>query len=58
MNCQCEHVDHIDEEPQHQVPATSKAKLIYGAYCLCEDCDANHYDDGDRLAPSEPLERD
>jgi hypothetical protein len=59
--CQCEHIDHtIDDrrKPAHweNVPATSRARLIYGMFYLCEACDTNHYDDGDRTAPSEPLE--
>lgn len=57
MKCQCEHVRHLDEDPQHwdTIEATSKAKLIYGTYYLCEPCDRNCYDDGDRVAPSEVM---
>jgi hypothetical protein len=59
--CQCEHIDHTVDNPRkpahwESAPATSKAELIYGTYFLCESCDIHHYDDGDRTAPSEPLE--
>lgn len=58
--CQCEHVDHTIDDLEHweSVPATSQAKLIYGTFSLCEYCDTNHYDDGDRTAPSTPLKKE
>jgi hypothetical protein len=53
--CQCECIIHEGENPGHwTVPATRRAKLIFGTYFLCEDCDNNCYDGVDHEQPSVP----